>query len=116
MHPFGKKLSTLRRENGISQKQLALAMRMDQTYLCAIEAGRKTVPRSYVFFMRIREALKLSQEEADALTLAALQSQRRYVIPTNASEDEYRLVNKLMARVGSLQAAQIAALSSVLEI
>ena len=99
----------------MSQKELALAMEMDQTYLCAIEAGRKTVPRSGGFVARVSDALKLSHEQSMALALAASQSQQRYVIPTNASEDEYKLVKKLMARVGSLKAAQIAALFSVLE-
>ncbi len=115
MHPFARKLSDLRREKGISQRALADAMALDQTYLCAIEAGRK-MPRDDLFVKKVVHALALSSTQESSLVLAAGLSQRRYVVPLLAREDEYVLVNKLMKRLGTLQPAQVAALSCVLDL
>lgn len=64
---FGRCLVRLRDTRRMSQKALALAANMDQSYVAGIETGRRPVPRERQVF-RLAKALDATQEElADLL-------------------------------------------------
>jgi len=96
---------------------LARGIGVGQTYLCAIEAGRKDIPRdAAAFVQRISEELDLSAEQANELLDAAILSRRKHVIPLTATVAEFRLINKLMKKIGTIKSAQVIAIAQILEI
>lgn len=44
MTPFGKRLRELREERGVTQKEMAQALRVSPAYLSALEHGRRGQP------------------------------------------------------------------------
>jgi transcriptional regulator with XRE-family HTH domain len=67
---FGTLLSRLRQQAGYSQKQLAVSMQWDQSYLSKIENGNRKPP-SREMVIAIGRRMNLSQEDIDQLLFAA---------------------------------------------
>jgi predicted transcriptional regulator len=74
---FPECLLELRKTHGLSQKALALAAGMDQSYVAALEKGRRPPPRERQIF-RLAEALSASpMETAQLLKARAISNMAR---------------------------------------
>lgn len=76
---FGRCLLRLRDARGMSQKALALAAHMDQSYVAGLETGRRPVPRERQVF-RLAGALDATENE-----LAELLAARSWPVSRSAS-------------------------------
>lgn len=63
---FGIYLRNLRKKRGLSQKRVALDANVDQSYLAAIELGRRPPPRD-TGLTRLAGAVQASEEEVQRL-------------------------------------------------
>jgi transcriptional regulator with XRE-family HTH domain len=68
---FGGKLKRLRGGRAVSQRALALALKIDAAYLSRLETGESKYTPSVGMIQRIVKALKLSRAEADELFVLA---------------------------------------------
>ncbi len=104
MTPFGEKIRALRRQRGVSQRQMAEALGVSAAYLSALEHGRRGRP-SWPMVQKIIGFFNVIWDEADELELLALMSNPRVVIDTSGlSPAATRLANLLaqsIARLGS---------------
>lgn len=81
MTPFGKRLRELREERGVSQKEMAEALRVSAAYLSALEHGRRGQP-TWDMLQRIITYFNIIWDEAEELQHLATISQPRVVIDT----------------------------------
>lgn len=88
-------------------------MGYEQGYISGLEVGRKGPPNEE-FIGRLIETLDLGADEQTALRQAVIESQRRYVLPGDASTDVYKLVCKLWGEMNNLQPTQIRAINEIL--
>jgi transcriptional regulator with XRE-family HTH domain len=68
--PFGKRLRELRRERGISAKEMAAGLGVSPAYLSALEHGRRGKPNKR-FVHRICQYFGIIWDEAEALQAVA---------------------------------------------
>jgi transcriptional regulator with XRE-family HTH domain len=106
MTPFGSFLHSLRTRHGIRQKELADIIGYEQTYISALELGRKGPPNKE-FIDRLIETLGLSAEDSQYLRDAADASQRKFIINEDVSQDVYWMMRDLRLRLPELNSAQI---------
>lgn len=81
MTPFGKRLRELREERGVSQKEMAEALRVSAAYLSALEHGRRGQP-TWDMLQRIITYFNIIWDEAEELQHLATVSHPRVVIDT----------------------------------
>lgn len=55
---FGKRIQSLRKEQGLSQEKFALLIDMDRTYYASVESGRRNI--SLVNIKKIADGLGIS--------------------------------------------------------
>lgn len=115
MSPFSETLRALRSARAISQKDAAEILGYEQSYLSALETGAKGPPRRE-FLERLVKIYQLSEIERTELEEALKQSKRTFVLPKDASIDEFRIVNKLESQIGRLQQRQIELIKIALEL
>lgn len=113
MSPFSERLRALRLRYGIRQKDLAVAMALEQSYVSAIELGTKGPPSPAVVD-RLAACLRLSDDEHSSLHEALLLSQRHFTIPHTASADVYRLCSELWHDLDRLTDAQVRVIRDVI--
>jgi len=114
MTPFGLKLSQLRREAHLSQKEAAIKLGVSAAYLSALEHGRKGTP-SFVFIQRVITLFNIIWDDADDLMRLAQLSRPKLVIDTrNLKEAASRFVYDLADNIHHLNDQDIAALASLL--
>ncbi|WP_063809911.1 helix-turn-helix domain-containing protein [Burkholderia cepacia] len=113
MSPFSERLRALRLRYGIRQKDLAVAMALEQSYVSAIELGTKGPPSPAVVD-RLAACLRLSDDEHSSLQEALLLSQRHFTIPHTASADVYRLCSELWHDLDRLTDAQVRVIRDVI--
>lgn len=113
MTPFGVFLEKVRRSRQLRQKQLAVDLGINASYISALETGRKEPPSRRVL-ERLIAALDLSDEEQTVLWESAEQSQRSIQLPDGMRLSEFRLVNELRKQLGKLDDGQITIILEVL--
>lgn len=113
LSPFSSYFHELRRRYRVSQKELAKRMGYEQGYISGLEVGRKGPPNEE-FIGKLIETLDLDEDEQIALRQTVAESQRRYVLPGDASTDVYKLVRKLWGEMNNLQPTQIRAINEIL--
>lgn len=106
MSPFASYLRELRQRRGLKQKEVAELLGYEQSYLSSLEKGLKGMPRR-AFIDRLIGKLALDGDELRELESVLEKSERRILIPVNASEFEYEVWNALRVQVGHLQPAQM---------
>lgn len=110
MTPFGEKLRRLRRERGVTQKDMAIALGVSPAYLSALEHGHRGVP-SWPMIQKIIGYFNVIWDEAEELQRLAERSDPRVVIETaGLSPAATELANLLAHAVGRLDEDKIAAL------
>ena len=114
MTPFGETMRRLRREKGVSQKEMARAIGVSPAYLSALEHGHKGRP-SFDFLQRVAGYFNIIWDEAEALFSLADASNPRVVLDTSGLPAEYTaFANRLSARLRSLSPDDLAALDAIL--
>lgn len=113
MTPFGRYLEHLRRSRGLQQSQLAVEIGVNPCYISAIENGRKG-PASPPILQSIINTLELSEDEERLFWVAVEESKLTLRIPGNTSTSEYRLVNQLWKKLGTLSEDQISVITTTL--
>jgi transcriptional regulator with XRE-family HTH domain len=104
--PFSSLLNSIRIRHGIRQFELADLMGYEQTYISALEVGKKGPPTPE-FIDKLIAALNLSSEESEQLRDAADASQRKFVFDANVPLDVYWLMRDLRKCLPELNSAQI---------
>lgn len=106
MSPFSIDLRNLRDHQGLRQSELAAKLGYEQSYVSALEVGTKGPPTPE-FVERLIECLALDMEWQRRLWEAYTMSQRKFVLPLQASPEMYRLCHELRAQIDRLHPAQI---------
>lgn len=115
MTPFGVRLRSLRREKGVTQKDMAAALGVSAAYLSALEHGRRGVP-SWPLVQKIIGYFNVIWDDAEDLQRLAATSDPRVVVDTSGlSPGATRLANRLAAEIGTLDSETIARLEAILE-
>ncbi len=107
MTPFGKRVRELRREKGVTQKQMADSIGVSSAYLSALEHGRRGIP-SWGLVQKIIGYFNVIWDDAEDLQRLAESSHPRVTVDTSGlSADATRLANLLASNIGRLSAEQI---------
>ncbi|MEQ8298790.1 MAG: helix-turn-helix transcriptional regulator [Nitratireductor sp.] len=110
MTPFGEKMRAMRRDKGVTQKEMAQALGVSPAYLSALERGRRGVP-SWTFLQKVLGYFNIIWDDAEELRRIAEQSRPRVVIDTSGlSPAATRLANLLATDIARLGEDDIAAL------
>ena len=115
MTPFGKRMNELRRQKGITQKELAAALNVSSAYLSSIERGRRGRP-PFALVERIIGHLEIIWDDADELRMLADLSHPRARIDTAAlSASATRFANRLEKTIRQLDEEALEDLGARLE-
>ncbi|MBT9290843.1 helix-turn-helix domain-containing protein [Prosthecodimorpha staleyi] len=107
MTPFGAKLRELRRQRGVTLRQMAEGLGVSAAYLSALEHGKRGVP-TWFMVQRIIAYFNVIWDEAEELQRLAEASDPRIVIDTSGLEPEAtELANLLAARIRGLSKASL---------
>ncbi len=105
--PFGARIRELRRQQSVSQKQMAADLQISAAYLSALERGRRGRP-SPVLVDQICGYFNIIWDDADALRRLAKLSHPRAVIDTTQTGPEAtELANRLAEDINDLPVARI---------
>ncbi|MDW3205510.1 MAG: helix-turn-helix domain-containing protein [Alphaproteobacteria bacterium] len=105
--PFGERLRALRRERGVTLKDLSEALGVSQAYLSALETGRRPRPTP-ARVDQICAYFGIIWDEAEALKDLARLSQPRITIDTTGlSPEATQLANRLAQRIRRLDRKRI---------
>lgn len=115
MSPLSSVLHELRNEHGLRQSELAERLGYEQSYISALEIGAKGPPPPE-FVTRLIVGLHLNAVWQARLWESLEFSQRKIVLPPEASESIYRLCNALRQQIDSLHPAQIELMRMALEL
>jgi transcriptional regulator with XRE-family HTH domain len=112
--PFGTRIRQMRRQRGISQRDMAAALGVSAAYLSAFEHGHRGRP-SWALVQKIIGYFNVIWDEADELQRLAGLSDPRVTIDTSGMpESATRLANMLAADIGSLSEEDIEVVTGVL--
>ncbi len=107
MTPFGDKLRRLRREKGVSQKEMAASIGVSAAYLSAMEHGHRGVP-NWAMVQKIIGYFNVIWDDAEELQRLAEASHPRAVIDTSGlSPRATELANLLSENIEHLDDADI---------
>lgn len=115
MSPLSKLLPELRNRRGMRQKELANLVGYDQSYISALEIGSKGPPTEE-FITKLIKVLGLDEEEHAELETAIAMSDRKVVIPVDASQKLYELCFELRLAADQLLPSQIEMMLNVLQL
>lgn len=96
MTPFGLRLRQLRETRGVSQKDMAAAIRVSAAYLSALEHGRRGQP-TWDLLQRILGYFNIIWDEAEELQNLAMLSHPRVTIDTAGLSPEATELANLLA-------------------
>lgn len=107
MTPFGLKLRELRREKGVSQKEMAAALGVSAAYLSALEHGRRGIP-TWAMVQKMIGYFNIIWDDAEELERLAEQSNPRVVIDTSGlAPQATELANLLAQGISQLEGKEI---------
>ncbi len=102
MTPFGEKLRALRREKGVTLKQMAGALELSPAYLSALEHGHRGRPTP-ALIVQICEYFHLIWDDYEEMHRLARLSHPRVVVDTSGlSPEATELANLLAERIDAL--------------
>ena len=115
MSPFANLLGDLRNRRGMRQKDLADLLGYEQSYISAMEVGTKGTP-TIEFISKMSQRLNIDEAEKKELELAIARSDRKVVLPVNASQKLYELFYELRLAVDQLLPSQIEMMLRILRL
>lgn len=115
MTPFGERLRALRRQRGISQKDMAAALGVSAAYLSALEHGHRGAP-SWAMTQKIIGYFNVIWDDAEELQQLAARSDPRVVVDTaGLSPKATELANRLAGAIGELSDDDLGALMALID-
>ena len=115
MTPFGIRLRELREERGVTQKDMAAALRVSPAYLSALEHGRRGTP-AWPLTQKIIGFFNIIWDEAEELFFLAGSSDPKVVIDTVGLPPQYTaFANRLARDIRKLPPSVVEELSAVLQ-
>jgi transcriptional regulator with XRE-family HTH domain len=115
MSPFSSLLRSIRISRGKCQSELADLIGYEQTYISALETGKKGPPNQE-FVKRLINALYLSGEEVIYLNQSFEASNRKLIIDCNVQQEIYWLINDLRKNIDHLSPVQISLIRDILSL
>jgi transcriptional regulator with XRE-family HTH domain len=113
--PLGVKLRALRRERGVSQKDMAKALGVSAAYLSALEHGHRGAP-SWALVQKMIGYFNIIWDEAEELENLVWSSDPRVVIDTAGLPPEAtRLANLLSRNIRQMDQATIRELLTLVQ-
>ena len=113
--PFGEAIRRIRRERGVSQKDMARALNVSAAYLSALENGKRGQP-GFDFLQRVAGYLNIIWDEADDLFRVASISHPRVVVDTAGMPAAYTArANCLAQQIRTLGPETVRELTAVLD-
>jgi transcriptional regulator with XRE-family HTH domain len=113
--PFGERLRALRRQRGISQKDMAAALGVSAAYLSALEHGHRGAP-SWAMTQKIIGYFNVIWDDAEELQQLAARSDPRVVVDTaGLSPKATELANRLAGAIGELSDDDLGALMALID-
>ena len=114
MTPLGERLRALRRERGLSQKEMAAAIGVSPAYLSALEHGRRGAP-SWTLIQKIIGYFNVIWDDAEDLQVLARTSHPRVKLETGGlSPAATELANLLALHIADLDEAGLASVMAAL--
>jgi len=108
---FPRELAAARREAGLSQKEIALTLGIKQSYLCALEKGRRPAP-SDSLILRMAEAINERTAVSEAFLRAATHDRAMAgVLDQGRALPAARAISRILMAVGDLSAGELDALA-----
>ena len=102
MTPFGAKLRKLRQERGLTQAEMAMAIRVSPAYLSALEHGKRGRP-SWHLIQSIIAHLNIIWDEAEELIKLSRVSHPKVTIDTSGlSPLATEFANELSVRISKI--------------
>ena len=99
MSALGDFIRARRKNLGITQTALAIRIGVDDTYVSAVETGKRT-PDGEQFLELMSVALELTDELSRALAVAARKSQRIFRLPAEISTRKHDVLQALALDAG----------------
>ena len=97
MTPFGQRCRQLRASKGISQKEMAAALRVSAAYVSALERGHRGAP-PFSYVQRVIAYFNVIWDEAEELQRLSLISHPRAIVDTTGLCVEATEFANLLAR------------------
>ncbi|MCT7376230.1 helix-turn-helix domain-containing protein [Chelativorans salis] len=114
MTPFAARIRQMRRERGLTQKEMATALGVSPAYLSALEHGRRSPP-NWAMVQKIIGYFNVIWDEADELQHLATLSHPRVVVDTAGLSDKATALANLIARhIGEFNDEELARLECAL--
>jgi transcriptional regulator with XRE-family HTH domain len=113
MSPFANYLHTARIKRGIRQTELADILGYEQTYISALEVGKKGPPTSE-FINRLIEVFELTPEESDFLRQSAEASKCKFTLNKDLHQDVFWMMHDMRERLSELSTVQIQLIRQIL--
>src|SRR6185312_3557551 len=115
MTPLGERIRALRRERGVSQKEMAAAVGVSAAYLSALEHGRRSAP-TWTLVQKIIGYFNVIWDDAEELQRLAKLSDPRVVIDTSGLSPQATILANLLARrIGRLDETSLRAMIGMVE-
>lgn len=112
MTPLGERIRELRRERGVSQKDMAASIGVSAAYLSALEHGHRGVP-TWAMIQKIIGYFNVIWDDAEELQKLAEGSHPRVVVDTaGLSAAATELANLMAAAIDELNDVELAALNT----
>lgn len=112
MTPLGARLRELRRERGVTLKEMAAALRVSSAYLSALEHGRRGRP-TWTLLQRMIAYFNVIWDDAEELIRLSELSEPKVTIDTAGMAPEAtELANRLAAEIGRLEREDLAFLKT----
>ena len=107
MTPLGERIRALRRERGVSQKEMAAAVGVSAAYLSALEHGRRGAP-TWTLIQKIIGYFNIIWDDAEELQRLAEVSHPRVTLDTSGlTPTATELANLLAENIGRLDEADL---------
>lgn len=107
MTPLGERIRALRRERGVSQKDMAAAVGVSAAYLSALEHGRRSAP-TWTLIQKIIGYFNIIWDDAEELQRLAEVSHPRVTLDTSGlTPAATELANLLAENIGRLDEADL---------
>ena len=114
MSPFAPLIRLLREKRNLRSKDAAELLGCEPSFLSAVENGLKIPSQSSEFIDLLIKRYELDEDEIRKLVDAHKRSQRNYLLPLNATSDEYELFYLLNTRLGNLLPNEITLMRMIL--
>ncbi|AMS39727.1 helix-turn-helix transcriptional regulator [Aminobacter anthyllidis] len=112
MTPLGERIRELRRERGVSQKDMAASIGVSAAYLSALEHGHRGVP-TWAMIQKIIGYFNVIWDDAEELQKLAEGSHPRVVVDTaGLSPAATELANLMAEAIDELNDVELAALNA----